>query len=89
MGDLSRAFMVGGGYSFWLSVEIDRDAFGLGWCCINGRLATDGLFSQAFLPIHHNKAVYEHKLMAIVLAVQKWRPHHLGRKFTFGIDHKS
>ena len=46
-------------------------------------------FSQALPITHRFKAVYERKLMAIVRAVQKWRPHLLGKPFVVRTDKKS
>lgn len=39
-------------------------------------------FSHTLPPTHRLKAVYEQELIAIVLAVQKWPPYSLGRRFT-------
>ncbi|GAU37757.1 hypothetical protein TSUD_102730 [Trifolium subterraneum] len=35
------------------------------------------------------KSTYEKELMAVVLAIQHWRPYLLGRKFVVSTDHKS
>lgn len=46
-------------------------------------------FSQALPPSHRHKAVHEWELMAIVFAIQKWRPYLLGCKFVVRTDQKS
>lgn len=46
-------------------------------------------FSHALPPTHRLKAVYERELIAIVLAVQKWRPYLLGRQSRVRTDQKS
>lgn len=38
-------------------------------------------FSKVLGRQAHLKSIYERELMAIVLAIQRWRPYLLGRKF--------
>ncbi|MCI59206.1 (-)-germacrene d synthase-like, partial [Trifolium medium] len=46
-------------------------------------------FSKALGVRNLTKSVYEKELMAVVLAIQHWRPYLLGRKFTVSSDQKS
>ena len=46
-------------------------------------------FSQVLGSRARLKLVYERELMVIVLAIQKWRPYLLGRKFVVRIDQRS
>jgi len=46
-------------------------------------------YSHAFNQLGRSKSVYERELMAIVFAVQKWRPYLLGRRFIVRSDQKS
>jgi len=46
-------------------------------------------FSHALNQSGRRKSVYERELMAIMLAVQKWRCYFFGRKFVVRTDQKS
>ena len=46
-------------------------------------------FSQALSPRAQQKLVYEWELMAIVLAVQKWKHYLLGHHFLIKTDKQS
>ena len=46
-------------------------------------------FSKGLSPRHHSLSTYAKELMAVVLAVEKWRPYLLGRHFIIKTDHFS
>ncbi|GKG09609.1 RNA-directed DNA polymerase, reverse transcriptase [Tanacetum coccineum] len=46
-------------------------------------------FSKALSDQNLNKSAYEKEIMALVLAIQHWRPYLLGRSFTIFTDQKS
>jgi len=46
-------------------------------------------FSKALAPKHQSLSAYEKELMAMVLAVAKWRPHLLEKHFIIKTNHFS
>jgi len=69
---------------------IETNAFGAG---IGVVLLQNGhpiaYLSRALSLKHQSLSTHERELMAIVLAVEKWRPYLLGRHFIIRIDHFS
>jgi len=69
-------------------VETDASGSGIGAVLMQDSHPITYL-SKALSPKHQHLSTYEKKFVAVVMAVEKWRPYLLGRHFIIKTDHFS
>lgn len=75
-------------FSKQFSIECDASGKGIGVVLTQDRKQI-AYFNKALKDLTLSKSMYEKESMALVLAIQHWRPYLLGQKFTVYTDQKS
>ncbi|KAL0551289.1 hypothetical protein IC582_010375 [Cucumis melo] len=75
-------------FSLPFEIETDASGYGVGAVLIQNNRPI-AYFSQTLAMRGRAKSVYERELMVVVLAVQRWRPYLLGKRFVVKTDQQS
>lgn len=75
-------------FSIPFEIECDASGRGLGAVLMQSHRPI-AYFSKALSDKNLTKSAYDKEIMALVLAIQHWRPYLLGRPFTISTDQKS
>jgi hypothetical protein len=69
-------------------VETDASDMGVG-AVLMQKDQPIAFFSKALGPVHKKLSIYEKEFLALIMAVEKWRPYLQRKEFIIRIDHKS